>query len=75
MIKYTLSQIKELVKKGHAQDITAAPVTEVLEIGNRCDRVGYSCGIYGINAGLLQDRTSGNLYAVTARNSTLFRLF
>lgn len=75
MIEYTLSQIKDLVKKGYAQDITAAPVPEVLEIGNRCEPIGYSFGVYGINGGLLQDRTSGESYAVTARNSTLFRLF
>lgn len=75
MRKYTLSEIKKSVALGIAQDITNATHAEVLEIGNRCARVGYSCGIYGINGGLLQDRTSGAMYAVTARNSTLFMLF
>lgn len=75
MRRYTLSEIKKLVALGVAQNITTAPVPEVLEIGSRCDKVGYSCGIYGINGGLLLDRTNGDLYAVTARNSTLFRLF
>lgn len=75
MRKYTLSEIKKSVALGIAQDITTAPIPVVLEIGNRCDKVGYSCGIYGINGGLLQDRTNGDLYAITARNSTLFRLF
>lgn len=75
MRSYTLTEIKRAVSSGIAQDITTAPAPEVLEIGNRCDKVGYSCGKYGINGGLLQDRTSGELYAVTARNSTLFRLF
>lgn len=75
MRKYTLSEIKKYVTMGIAQDITNATHAEALEIGNRCDTVGYSCGKYGINGGLLQDRTSGALYAVTARNSTLFMLF
>lgn len=75
MRKYTLSEIKKLVALGVAQNITTAPVPEVLEIGNRCEPIGYSCGVYGINGGLLQDRTSGAMYAVTARNSTLFMLF
>lgn len=75
MRKYTLSEIKKFVALGIAQDITNATHAEALEIGNRCDKVGYSCGKYGINGGLLQDRTSGAMYAVTARNSTLFILF
>ena len=75
MRKYTLTEIKKFVALGIAQDITNATHAEVLEIGNRCDAVGYSCGKYGINGGLLQDRTSGAMYAVTARNSTLFLLF
>lgn len=75
MRKYTLSEIKHFVSLGIAQDITNATHAEVLEIGKRCDHVGYSCGKYGINGGLLQDRTSGAMYAVTARNSTLFMLF
>lgn len=75
MRRYTLTDLKRVVSSGIAQDITTAPAPEVLEIGSKCDKVGYSCGIYGINGGLLQDRTSGELYAVTARNSTLFRLF
>lgn len=75
MRKYTLSEIKHFIRLGIAQDITNATHAEVLEISNRCDNVGYSCGKYGINGGLLQDRTSGAMYAVTARNSTLFILF
>nr|DAG75330.1 MAG TPA: hypothetical protein [Caudoviricetes sp.] len=75
MRKYTLSEIKKYVTMGIAQDITNATHAEALEFGNRCDTVGYSCGKYGINGGLLQDRTSGAMYAVTARNSTLFMLF
>lgn len=75
MRRYTLSEIKKLVALGVAQNITTAPVPEVLAISARCDNVGYSCGKYGINGGLLLDRASGEYYAVTARNSTLFRLF
>lgn len=75
MRKYTLSEVKHFVRLGIAQDITNTTHAEVLEISNRCDTVGYSCGKYGINGGLLQDRTSGALYAVTARNSTLSMLF
>lgn len=68
MEKMTLKEIKRLVINGHAADITTA---ENIPAG--LSVVGYSSGIYGVNGALLSDN-SGNLYAVTARCSNLFRV-
>jgi len=39
------------------------------------EKVGYSSGVYGINGGLLQDSKTGQLYAITARNTALAMAF
>ena len=39
------------------------------------DRIAYSIGVYGLNAGLLKDTESGKLYAITARTSALAMMF
>ncbi len=66
-------EIKNLVKLGAAVDITA-------EEGNltryrRLDPIAVSRGKYGMNGGLLKDHETGQLYAITARNSALFYYF
>lgn len=75
MRKYTLKELKNFVRCGMAHDITNAPETEILNVWKRCEKVGYSLGTYGINGGLIQDREIGEFYAVTSRNSNLFRIF
>lgn len=75
MRKYTLKELKNLVRCRMAHDITNAPETEILTLWKRCEKVGYSLGTYGINGGLIQDRENGDFYAITARNSNLFRIF
>lgn len=75
MRKYGQREIKSLVKSGAAVDITNAPEAEVLTLWKRCEKVGYSSGLYGINGGLIRDRETGEFYAITARNSNLFRIF
>lgn len=71
MKKYTLKALKEFVLLGVAIDITNA---EYPCISGDYDKIGYSSGIYGINGGLIQDK-SGQLYVITCRNSNLFRYF
>ncbi len=77
MRKYTQREIKNLVRGGLAKDITSFSSEQINELSKKCNlkKVGYSFGIYGINAGLLQDRTNGKYYAIIARNSTLLQLF
>lgn len=75
MRKYGQREIKSLVKSGVAVDITNAPETEVLTLWKRCEKVGYSSGLYGINGGLIRDIETGDFYAITARNSNLFIIF
>ena len=71
MKQYKQKDLKALVSGGAAIDITTAD--EDL-IPKHFDRIGYSHGINGMNGGLIQDRDSGLLYAVTARSSNLFRI-
>lgn len=71
MVKYTLKQLRGLVKEGIAID-----ATEDLPIGAECMRkIGYSSGVYGINGGIIKDIETGQLYAILCRNTNLFRCF
>lgn len=72
MRKYTLKELKELCRLGMAKNITNAKPEEIPENYNK---IGYSSGTYGINGGLIQDTKTGEYYAITARNSNLFRIF
>lgn len=69
MIKTTLKELKQLVKNGLAVDITTKK-----EKITGLEKVAFSFGVYGINGGLLKDN-NGNLYAITARATTLFIYF
>lgn len=75
MDRYTQGQLKSLIRCGIAHDITNAPETKIINLKKRCEKVGYSSGLYGINGGLIQDRETGDFYAITARNANLFRIF
>lgn len=75
MRRYTQRELRNLCAAGYAQDITNTSGADVLALGRRCERVGYSSGVYGINGGLLQDTATGEQFAIIARNSTLMRLF
>lgn len=72
MRKYTLKELKELCRLGMAKNITNAKPEEIPE---NYEKIGYSSGTYGINGGLIQDKNTGEYYAITARNSNLFRIF
>ena len=71
MKQYKQKDLKALVSSGAAIDITTADEDR---IPKHFDRIGYSLGVNGMNGGLIQDRDSGLLYAVSARSSNLFRI-
>lgn len=72
MKKYTLREIKRYVSLGAAVDITTAELPAIQE---PFEKIGVSRGIYGINGGLLRGKSSGTIYAITARNTNLFYYF
>lgn len=75
MRKYKLSELKKLIRCGMAHDLTNATAAEVMEQWKHAEKIGYSTGVYGINGGLIQNTETGEYYAITARNSNLFRIF
>lgn len=77
MKKTTQKNIKSYVSLGMAKDITSLSFDEVEKIREACggfDKVLYSCGLYGVNGYLLQGRSDGNFYTVTARSSAIFQI-
>lgn len=77
MRKTTQKTIKNYIVDGVAVDITAYTFEQTKDFLKKhtIEKVAYSSGMYGINAGLIQDVASGQLYAITARNSTLSMIF
>lgn len=77
MEKYTQKEIKSYVSLGIAKDITNYSFTQVQELLHNIniDRIAYSAGINGINGGLFQDKNTGEMYAITARNAVLLQVF
>ena len=69
MRKMSLREIKGYILTGMAKDVTNEKY-----IPDCYSKEAYSTGIYGINGGLYKDK-AGNMYAITARNSNLFRIF
>ena len=67
MRKYTQRELKNLVRIGAAQDLTGYGFQELKEF--------LHSGVYGLNGGLLQDTKTGQLYAITARNTALCMAF
>lgn len=76
MEKYTQKELRRLISIGAAKllDGTFQDIQKFIHTHN-IDKIGYSSGIYGINGGLIRDCDSGDLYAIPARNSTLFMIF
>ena len=66
-----LKAIKRLVELGIATDITEADDLGILPISRTI--VYHSFGVNGLNGVLVADY-EGKLYAVTKRNSNLFKL-
>lgn len=71
MKKITLKEIKNYIALGIATNVTNYAAENL----PKCyDTIAYSSGTYGINGGIYKDK-DGNMYAITARNSNLFRIF
>lgn len=77
MRKYTQKELKNLVFIGAAVSLNNWSFEQINELHRtkNLDKIGYSSGIYGLNGGLVQDRETGDYYAITVRNSALFQLF
>lgn len=75
--KMTQKQIKDYVRDGIAIDITNYEFDEMNQFlrEHNLDKIAVSRGVYGMNGGLLQDRDTGEMYAITARNSALMMAF
>lgn len=74
MRKYTLKELRELVRLGLAEDCTNKS-SEYIYTLRSIEKVGYSSGVYGLNGGLVRDTETGKLYAIIGRGSNLFILF
>lgn len=74
MDKVKLVEIKRLVKLGAAVDITndGEDVEQMIDNDRPLVTAMLSQGVYGLNGAVLQGK-SGKLYAITCRNTTLFR--
>jgi hypothetical protein len=69
MEKYSIKQLKDLVKQGIATDVTYAH--KRTDIPEGYTQVGFASGIYGCN-GMLLKGESGQLYAVTSRTTAIY---
>lgn len=71
--KMTQKQIKDYVRDGAAIDITNYGFDEMNDflMSHDLERIAVSHGTNGMNGALLKDRSTGELYAITARNSAL----
>ena len=77
MAKYTIKQLKQLAHDEIALDITTISSSDLDQLQayeKGFEKIGISSGTYGMNGALLKGYTTGGLYVITARNSTLFRL-
>lgn len=74
MEKITQREIKNGVRAGYFIDITTARGKDLPNYSD-VDAIAYSVGVYGINGGLLRNRQTGEVYAITCRASNLFRFF
>jgi hypothetical protein len=69
MEKMTMKEIRRLVEKGLAEDITNGKDRK--EIKERYTLIGLATGYYGVNAKLFRGE-SGKLYAITKRTTALY---
>lgn len=75
MRKYTQKELREMVARGMAENITNAGNDErakILDEENYLSQIGYSSGIYGCNGMLLQGNKIGKCYAITARTQAIY---
>ena len=69
-------EIKRYVELGMATDITHYNFEQANAFmsEHNLDTIEVSNGVYGMNGALFKDRETGEYYAITARNSTLFQM-
>lgn len=77
MKKITKKELKNYITLGLAKSLDNCSHNECRTINASCDfeKVAYCTGIYGISGGLLKDKKTGDMYAITARNTNLFYFF
>jgi len=77
MKKISKKELKSYIALGLAKNINCLSFNECRALNAECDfeKVAYCTGIYGISGGLLKDKKTGNMYAITARNTNLFYFF
>ena len=66
---------QKAIRETYAMDITNYSFDQANELMNRhtLRTVAMSFGVYGMNGALFEDE-NGELYKITARNSTLFQM-
>ena len=66
---------RKAIRETYAMDITNYSFDQANELMNAhtLRTVAMSFGVYGMNGALFEDET-GELYKITARNSTLFQM-
>lgn len=77
MRKYTKRELKDAVREGFATDITGLKYSELIKLkqSRSLEKIGYVPGRYGIAAGMLKDRDTGEHFAILERNTTLLAMF
>lgn len=72
---FTQRELKDMIRRGEAIDITNYSFEDANDLYDRgYDVIGVCRGVYGLNGALLKMRDTGELCAITARNSTLMQL-
>ena len=66
---------QKAIRETYAMDITNYSFDQINDLMNAhtLRTVAMSFGVYGMNGALFEDET-GELYKITARNSTLFQM-
>lgn len=75
MMRTTQKALRQNVAAGITHDITGYEFEEAKALYNAhvLETIAVSVGVYGLNGALIRDE-EGELYAITARTSTLFQL-
>ena len=71
MDKYTMRELKDLVNRGYAIDLTNCKDDK--DLPEPTHQIGYACGIYGCNGILLKGCETHTLYAVIGRCGALYQ--
>ncbi len=71
MIKVTQGTIRQMIRKGVAEDISKLPFNEAKEYAKN-ETVFYSVGVYGVNGCIMRDIYTGKYYAIVGRTTALF---